>query len=276
MCSSDLAFEAGADRACLRRLAGRRLLVCVSYRPAFKCPWAGAPWFSEIRIEPLADAEMTVLANSILGTDTSMSETTSALVARSDVEVSGRIIRGEPTLLVVGDLVGANHKTLGEFSRMLTMTDKGLIADHINLHIEEEYQQAGIGAAIYQQAEEAYRQMGVHAITLLANSEVGKYAWAKWGYDFEDEADRKDVRDWFHEQIAASKASASTKQAWRSAVDGMEHSWEFALFSPPGHEGLGKRWMLHKDAPSWSAYKVLDDPADPTYQMAQQIGRAHV
>jgi len=68
----------------MRHLAGQRLLVCVSYRPAFKCPWAGAPWFSEIGIEPLANAEMTALANSILGTHPSLSETTSALVEKAD------------------------------------------------------------------------------------------------------------------------------------------------------------------------------------------------
>ena len=68
----------------VRRMEGRALLLCASYRGRAPHRWSDFAWFSELRLAPLGEPEMVALTRSIVGRDASLSAVVSALVERSD------------------------------------------------------------------------------------------------------------------------------------------------------------------------------------------------
>ena len=55
---------------------------------------------------------------------------------------------------------------------------------HSSFFLGPRYQNQGIGTDILQNSEHAYKILGIPSISLLANDDVGGYAWALQGFDF--------------------------------------------------------------------------------------------
>lgn len=67
-----------------RRLEGLPVFIVASYRCDFVHPWAGAAWFVEQAVGPLAPLEMNRLARHLLGQDASLEVLVPELVAKAD------------------------------------------------------------------------------------------------------------------------------------------------------------------------------------------------
>ncbi len=66
-----------------RRLQELPLLILMSYRPDFSHRWTDAPWFVEHQVGPLAPADLSSLADELLGTDASLQDIRATLLERA-------------------------------------------------------------------------------------------------------------------------------------------------------------------------------------------------
>jgi class 3 adenylate cyclase len=67
-----------------RHVAGRQLLLVMTYRSEFVHRWGDAPWFLERVLAPLSSARMAELSEALLGNDASLAEVQVALLERAD------------------------------------------------------------------------------------------------------------------------------------------------------------------------------------------------
>jgi hypothetical protein len=90
------------------------------------------------------------------------------------------------SLAVYGDIYDPDHNQVGEFARDYRRdpNDGTLTAHHAYLKLERDVQGQGFAEEFNNHVEAWYRESGVDAIELLANIDVGGYAWARSGYDF--------------------------------------------------------------------------------------------
>lgn len=168
-----------------------------------------------------------------------------------------------------------------EMVRVFVRDDNGnLFVHHATFKVRPEYQNKGIGTAVSESSESEYKKIGVHRISLTANWDVGGYAWAVQGYDFNSEFERAEILSRFAAKFAdlrLDKDKVNTSDEFSSLYeefikkysDVLVHSWDFATFDP-FDEGLakhfGKRAML---GALWDGQKVLD-PNDQGYQIGEK------
>jgi class 3 adenylate cyclase/tetratricopeptide (TPR) repeat protein len=85
----DDVFLADADSLRLleslgRHVAGRPLLLLMTYRTEFVHRWGDAPWFVEHTLAPLSPGRMAELSEALLGNDPSLTDVQQALLDRAD------------------------------------------------------------------------------------------------------------------------------------------------------------------------------------------------
>ena len=92
---------------------------------------------------------------------------------------------------------------LREFKRPKSGVNEGkLEVKHEAFTLFPMFQEKGVAADINEHVEKEYEQLGVHSIHLTANVDIGGYAWARQGYDFENLTERKKIRKRFIDQIS--------------------------------------------------------------------------
>jgi len=137
---------------------------------------------------------------------------------------------------------------------------------HSRFQIDESFQGQGIATDINEHVEEEYEKLGVSRITLFANANIGGYAWAIQGYDFDvpdgtGENGYEDIKDRFMSEFTDTVQVEGLDidiDSALSEIEGFEHAWEFASFNPddrPYGEHLGKELML---GTRWNAFKSLN------------------
>lgn len=105
--------------------------------------------------------------------------------------------RGETIVegFVFADVDG-KAKRVGKFVRGFQRQDDGRVfVTHEEIEVDRTYQGSGFAVAFNAQAEEWYRANGVDRIRLRANKDVGAYAWARAGYDFDSADSARKVLD---------------------------------------------------------------------------------
>ena len=124
--------------------------------------------------------------------------------------------------------------------------------------LEDEYQGEGIATDIMEHVEEEYEKLGVSEIRLLANAEIGGYAWARQGYDFSTKNELEEMQDMFSFEIENGGRVFENEDELIDQVLRFTHSWQFANWNPtdePHGKHFGKKWML---GTNWHAKKKLD------------------
>lgn len=168
-----------------------------------------------------------------LGDGTRLVITTVGDSPRKDkVAIIGRIMNGD--------------REIGEFHRVFHQNG---VVRHGEFRLYDDAQNQGIGVKVTKHAESEYRKAGFKSIQLEANSEVGGYAWARMGFDFADDIDRKTVKIRLQNRYRALTGTELPES------DIPNHSWEIAAFLGPGGERLGRSAMLGS---GWDAQKDLD------------------
>lgn len=101
-----------------------------------------------------------------------------------DVKVSRGHGRG--SIKVSGTIFDSSGSDVGMFTRQLRPLKSGDIeAEHVTLLLNKDVQGQGFAHAFNKHLFDWYRENGVSRVRLLADSDVGGYAWARAGYDWQ-------------------------------------------------------------------------------------------
>lgn len=131
---------------------------------------------------------------------------------------------------------------------------------HQEFELQPGVQGTGFGSRFNAHAEEVYREQGMDRIELGANEDVGGYAWARAGYDFQPVGeDGLDTRVFVAERArekAGGYDDATGKEIERVASKRDATPIEFAMIghTPGATTWPGKEIMLGS---SWSGVKKL-------------------
>lgn len=146
----------------------------------------------------------------------------------------------------VHHLAGDGDRTeVGHFMRHLERDKKGnLMATHSSLALDDAHQGHGFALGFNDNAERHYQKWGAHAIRLHANITVGGYAWARQGWDFSNDAHRKEMWDTFKRWADAHGHTFPKRDYDRLRKSG--HAWEMADYDPAGETHHVRRWDIDK------------------------------
>jgi hypothetical protein len=109
---------------------------------------------------------------------------------------------------------------------------------HSNFFIQPKFQGTGLANELYDKQFAAYREMGYTRVKTLANGQVGKYAWARQGFDYANPETLLEHRAALRTQLERAGADASQV----ALLDHLEHPWEVAAFKM--FDGQGKEILL--------------------------------
>ncbi len=152
----------------------------------------------------------------------------------------------QPTLkTLTGD------EEIGEAYRRLYVMSGEIYAENQSFFPNQEFNDLGIGSALYESQERLYDALGVKRVDLYAVS-VGVYVWARQGFDFVHASTLWSVRDGF---------ASFLKGRGLPLPQHIERSWDVANHRRDiliNQDPVGKYWMLN-NAPSWEGYKLMND-----------------
>jgi len=163
--------------------------------------------------------------------------------------------------------------------------------------VRDDLQGEGFAAKMNKQAEEQYREMGFKEVFVGADIDIGRYAWARQGYDFDDRT--ADVKEWRAQNLAAryhNMVTARIERDWpkNQRLEGLIerdrlvgkmfpegktfHAWEVAAMDDgeqyvyrdrrnESHSGhLGKSLLINGS--DWEGVKSLD-PNSTSYKIGE-------
>ena len=178
-----------------------------------------------------------------------------------DLEVSlrGNVLDASGNIAEISRSIDANH---GEIHN-------GLFKFYSN-----DTRDQGFGAAFYSQQEHYAIRAGFKKISVHADIDVGGYAWARMGYDFESKTGLEGYRSSFAQELT-NRITGMTNTEAKNITDKFEHAWEFAQYEYPGWKStnkfvpdgdIGHQIML---GTSWYGKKILDT-ADLGWQVGEE------
>ena len=97
--------------------------------------------------------------------------------------------RANKSLVLQGDITDADGNKVGEFHRTVTAGRGGAkgLAKHQKLEIQAGVRGQGFAEGFNANAIGWYRENGIGSVELHANIDVGGYAWARAGYDWDSD-----------------------------------------------------------------------------------------
>lgn len=149
-----------------------------------------------------------------------------------------------------GDQVGHFKRTFSVYEPYYNRPE-GVIVHHDLFFLDTAFQNRAVGKELFRNQYEFYVKHNIKLIEVMANGDVGLYAWAKYGFDFDDEFTLRYFQTNFKNYITEKTGGAiiDTKN--------FKHSWDFATYNKKiGNVQIsGKDFML-KQGEYWSG--VLD------------------
>ena len=120
---------------------------------------------------------------------------------RDGYRIQGKVVRAGRTALGIEGQILKGDKQVGKVHRIVYDDGHGRrMVDHALATLEPDVQGAGIMAEINARAAEFYDRIGVDAVTVHANIDVGGAAWANQGFKF----NRRLYRDRAYDTVPAS------------------------------------------------------------------------
>lgn len=160
-----------------------------------------------------------------------------------------------------------------EVARMMRVFKEDGSIEHHSFKVSDTEQGNGIAGKVNNTAEKYYKEMGFKKVSLLADIDVGKYAWAKQGYEFS--GTREEKHEWLTAgfmrvvhpnglqkrfDYAGAKKMADTLVdkpmkdiAGAVSHDGEQFNW--STYSKKGTGNLGKALLLAGSG--WPGEKTL-------------------
>jgi GNAT superfamily N-acetyltransferase len=182
----------------------------------------------------------------------------------SEDKYDGVAKKGVKVSLVLKDKSGA---PVGEVKRSFFRDSKGaLIVNHDLLELKESHQGTGYGKKILSDSLDVYQEMGVKEITLEAGM-VGKYVWARMGFEASDKKEfeglKNDFLDTYLKDYADLEYSDEEIEEIRKTVAPMKTMKDLASLKIDG-ETVGKSYLLDF-AVNWQGRLPLD-PNSESYK----------
>lgn len=226
---------------------------------------AAPPTKAQLRNADVGPSSGDALRDSITGEDDSAAVTaiqsTLAAISTGDTQYALRKTTRSPggALRTRIDILQGDT-VVGRAKRLFSVDAQGdLVVEHELLELEPASQGQGIGAKLNRAMEQMYREQGVSAITLEANLDVGGYAWARAGYDFDWEyrdlgtgqTQGADIVHYLLDRIQAKGGDvaqlraqlAGPQEQWPTPFDLSQVGWTAGAASWPGKDGLlGSIW----------------------------------
>jgi len=147
------------------------------------------------------------------------------------------------------------QERIGEGNRAIWREDGELVAENCTFFPNQEFNDLGLGSALYVAMERFYRQLEIRRVTLLA-VDVGVYLWARQGFAFAEGGLPpglvRDLQDYVGQHGGGDDLDTGA----------FRESWDLANYHEPALEidgyRAGKAFML-RQAPAWHGIKWLDD-----------------
>ena len=92
-------------------------------------------------------------------------------------------------------------------------------------HIRLSQQSSGYASSLFRQYEELFRNIGFHQFRLSASLSVGKYYWAKEGFDCLDRDEFRRMKEGLREYVKARDLPVE-----ETDIDRINHAYDIALF----------------------------------------------
>jgi len=149
----------------------------------------------------------------------------------------------------------SGDERIGQGNRGIWREGDEIYAANHTFFPNQEFNDLGIGSALYVAMERLYRELGIRRVTLLA-VDVGVYVWARQAFAFVDPSTTRELVPSLERFLFAHGAPCACD------VAAFAESWDLANFEAPGCtiDGYpaGKAFMLEA-APIWHGVKYLDD-----------------
>lgn len=146
-------------------------------------------------------------------------------------------------------------ESIGQGNRSIWLSGGQMHAANHTFFPNQEFNDLGIGSALYVSMERLYRQLGVHMVSLLA-VDVGVYVWARQGFAFQDPTEVETLLPALERFLHGNGAPLALDEKR------LVQSWDFANFDVPGLEidgyRAGKAFML-ECVSGWYGVKSLDE-----------------
>jgi hypothetical protein len=162
-----------------------------------------------------------------------------------------------PGIFVKGYVTNNTGTTAAYFDR--TISEGGVGNDRYATEIKD--QGKGFGAAFYKNQEDYMTAAGCKRMDLVANSDIGGYAWARMGYEFLSPKFREKIQakaelqwyEWFESSRDPNKVFTPVPQ--------LNHPWEYAAMTSPWDTDMrfGQALLL---GTSWEGLKRLQTEND--------------
>lgn len=160
---------------------------------------------------------------------------------------------GNNNLAVKGDVLNKSGGIVGTFTRYFYGNKNEVHHDYFKLYDTRD-EGSGFGSAFYQNSEAQYEKMGVKKISLFANLSVGGYAWARMGYDFDEESKLENALARLNSRIQSNYTFKQIDEYEKNDKPKLKHSWDIAAYKGPDGRAIGKEVLLGSD---WSAFKDI-------------------
>jgi hypothetical protein len=149
----------------------------------------------------------------------------------------------------------SGDERIGEGNRAIWREGDALVAENCTFFPHQEFNDLGIGSALYVSMERFYRELGIRRVSLFA-VDVGIYVWARQGFAFEARSLVAELEPELERYRREHGATAPLDRAI------LAESWDFANHDLSGvrvdGDRLGKAFMLTR-APPWHGLKRLGD-----------------
>ncbi|MBW2524814.1 MAG: hypothetical protein JRI23_11590 [Deltaproteobacteria bacterium] len=149
----------------------------------------------------------------------------------------------------------SGREGIGQGNRSIWVSGGEMQAANHTFFPNQEFNDLGIGSALYVAMERLYRQLGVRMVSLLA-VDVGVYVWARQAFAFQDPTEVDSLIPPLERFLHGHGAPVAVDE------DRLVESWDFANYDVPDLSiddyRVGKAFML--DCVSgWYGVKYLDD-----------------
>ena len=118
------------------------------------------------------------------------------------------------------------RESIGQGNRSVWLSGGEMEAANHTFFPNQEFNDLGIGSALYVAMERLYRHLGVHMVSLLA-VDVGVYVWARQGFAFQDPTEVDSLLPKLERFLHGHHAPITVDEARLQA------SWDFANYDVP-------------------------------------------
>lgn len=197
------------------------------------------------------------------------------------IDISESYVTGRKIILA-GNIRDKDGNSVGTINRTINFNADGFPTEVHNdyLRLDHEAQGQGIARDVYRRQENYFIQQGVPKITIHANIDVGGYAWASAGYDYQTAVEARDhvaymarrARGMFGPDDNVTKELAKLQRWMAANPTKFPTPWEVSRigYTPgattwPGKElMLGSSWMAVRKMVPGGSTKPDDAPGGQT------------